>query len=401
MDCLIHFYKRAQETSNEKGSKFIPDSVELLYYHFQRIDIRRGESYIMSPDWIASKKAAINPKNEKDNECFKWSIISGLNYNKIKEKELKKLLKFRRVDTDFSSYQRDWEEFEQNNTSIALNILFVSHNSEEINLAYKSSYNKRKNQVILLMINDEANNCYYFAAKNLSELNSLRWLRAKKEAIINGDADFEDALDDALNYQTIEKDPQRISKLKPYINKYNWKGIDFPAGSKERQKFEKNNDTTALNILYVEQFTNKISVVYKSKYNNKRKKQVILLMIGDGKKYHYLAVTNLSGLLQGNSSNHKGDFYCLNCFNSYTTKNKLKEHEEICNNHDSCRIEMPKWVEKILKYNPGEKPLKPPFAIYLDLECLLKKVQSCQNNPERSYTKKKENLQRKVFYVQR
>ena len=44
-------------------------------------------------------------------------------------------------------------------------------------------------------------------------------------------------------------------------------------------------------------------------------------MIGDGKKYHYLAVTNLSGLLQGNSSNHRGDFYCLNCFNSYTTKN--------------------------------------------------------------------------------
>ena len=164
----------------------------------------------MSPEWIVSKKATINPKNEKDNECFKWSIIAGLNYNKIKEKELKKLLKFRRVDTDFSSHQRYWENFEQENNSIAINVLFVSHNSEEIKLAYKSSYNKRKNQVILLMINDEANNCYYFAVKNLSELNSLGWLRAKKEAIINGDADFEDALDGALNYQTIEKDPQRI-----------------------------------------------------------------------------------------------------------------------------------------------------------------------------------------------
>ena len=43
----------------------------------------------MSPDWIASKKATINPKNEKDNKCFQWSTISGLNYNKIKEKELK------------------------------------------------------------------------------------------------------------------------------------------------------------------------------------------------------------------------------------------------------------------------------------------------------------------------
>ena len=113
-------------------------------------------------------------------------------------------------------------------------------------------------------------------------------------------------------------------------------------------------------------------------------------MITDGKKWHYLAITNLSALLQGKSSNHHEDFYCLNCFNSYTTKNKLKEHEEICNNHDSCHIEMPKWVEKILKYNPGEKSLKAPFAIYLDLECLLKKEQPRQNNnPEKSYTEKK------------
>ena len=151
---LLQRFQRAQETSNERGSEFIPDSVELLYYHFQRIDIRRAESYIMSPDWIASKKATINPKNEKDNKCFQWSIISGLNYNKIKEKELKKILKFKRVDTDFSSYNREWEEFEQNNTLIALNVLFVSYTSEEIKLADKSNYNERKNQVILLIINN-------------------------------------------------------------------------------------------------------------------------------------------------------------------------------------------------------------------------------------------------------
>ena len=124
---------------------------------------------------------------------------------------MKKILKFKRVETDFSSHQRDWEEFEQSNTSIALNILFVSYNSEEIKLAYKSNYNKRKNQVILLMINNEANNCYYFAVKNLSELYSLDWLRSKKEAIINGDNDFQNALNDALNYQNIETHPERIS----------------------------------------------------------------------------------------------------------------------------------------------------------------------------------------------
>ena len=142
---LLQNFQRIQETSNERGSEFIPDSVELLEYELHKIDIIRAESYIVSPDWIASKKATINPKNEKDNKCFQWSIIAGLNYNIIKEKELKKLLKFKRVDTDFSSHQRYWENFEQENNSIAINVLFVSHNSEEIKLAYKSSYNKHKN----------------------------------------------------------------------------------------------------------------------------------------------------------------------------------------------------------------------------------------------------------------
>ena len=83
------------------------------------------------------------------------------------------------------------------------------------------------------MINNEANTCYYFAVKYLSELYSLSWLRNKKETIINGDNDFQNALDDVLSYQNIERDPERISKLKPYIIKYNWEGIEFPAGSKD------------------------------------------------------------------------------------------------------------------------------------------------------------------------
>ena len=87
-------------------------------------------------------------------------------------------------------------------------------------------------------------------------------------------------------------------------------------------KIEKHNKIIALNILYISRNTKKISVVYRSEYNNKGKKQVILLMISNGKKQHYLAVNNLSALLQGKSSNQHKDFYCLNCFNSYTSKIK-------------------------------------------------------------------------------
>ena len=119
----------------------------------------------------------------------------------------------------------------------------------------------------------------------MSELNSLRWLRGKKEAIINNNNNnnsnnnnnnsnnnnnyFQNALDDALNYQTIESHPEIISKLKPSINKYNWKGIELPAGSTEWQKFEQNNKTIALNILYVKQ--KKICVVYRSTLSVKNK----------------------------------------------------------------------------------------------------------------------------------
>ena len=88
------------------------------------------------------------------------------------------------------------------------------------------------------MSNDEANNCYYFAVKNLSELNSLGCLRGNKEAIIINDNSFQNALNDALNYQIIETNPEKISKFKLYINRYNWEGIEFPAGPKDWKKFE-------------------------------------------------------------------------------------------------------------------------------------------------------------------
>ena len=51
-------------------------------------------------------------------------------------------------------------------------------------------------------------------------------------------------------------------------------------------------------------------------------------MITDSKKWHYLAVKSLSALLREITSNHDGDFYRLNCFHSYNTKENLKKHEK-------------------------------------------------------------------------
>ena len=69
-NALLQNIERIQVTSNERGIEFFSNSVKLLEYELHKIDIIRAESYIVSPNWIANKKATINPKNEKDNKCF-------------------------------------------------------------------------------------------------------------------------------------------------------------------------------------------------------------------------------------------------------------------------------------------------------------------------------------------
>ena len=111
-------------------------------------------------------------------------------------------------------------------------------------------------------------------------------------------------------------------------------------------------------------------------------------MISNGENWHYLAVKSLSRLLRGITSNHDGDYYCLNCFHSYRTKNKLDAHKKVCGNHEYCHVEMPNKDNNKIKYNQGEKSIKLPFIIYADLECLLEKIDTCYNPEESSTTKK-------------
>ena len=208
-----------------------------------------------------------------------------------------------------------------------------------------------------------------------SYIDSPKWLKDKKSTVNQKNNDnkcFQYAVTLALNIDKINDHPERISKIKPFIEKYNWKDIDFPSTSKDWKKFELNNEV-ALNILYVPHGTKKIEIAYKSKHNLTREKQVILLMISNSENWYYLIVKNLSRLLRGITSNHDGDFSCLNCFHSYRTKNKLDAHKKICEIHDYCHIKIPTKDNNIIKYNQGEKSIKLLFIVYTDLECLLEK----------------------------
>ena len=222
-----------------------------------------------------------------------------------------------------------------------------------------------------------------------SNIESAKWIKDKKSTINTKNNDykcFQYAVTVALNHDKTNKNPQRVSKIKPFIDQYNWNVIDFPSTGKDWKKLKLNNESIALNILYVLHKTGKIHLAYKSKHNLTREKQVILLMITDGEKWHYTAVTRLSGLLRGVTCNNNGDFYCLNCFHVYRTENKLEKHKKICENHNYCHVEMPNEDNKIIKYNQGEKSIRSPFIIYADLECLLDKISTCYNNPEESST---------------
>ena len=65
---LLQNYLKDLEESM-RGSEFNFDSVDLLYYHLQKISLKRGGSYIDSPGWLKNKKAKINPENN-DADCF-------------------------------------------------------------------------------------------------------------------------------------------------------------------------------------------------------------------------------------------------------------------------------------------------------------------------------------------
>ena len=103
-----------------------------------------------------------------------------------------------------------------------------------------------------------------------------------------------------------KKDLQRITKNKPFANKYNWKGINFPSEKNDWTNFEKNDWTIGLNVLYAKK-QNTYSA-YVSKHISNCEKQVILLMILNGEGWHYLAVKKLLVLLRGITSKYHSDF---------------------------------------------------------------------------------------------
>ena len=154
---LQKFEENLQETM--RGSDFEFDSINFFNCNFNKTSIYRGGSYIDSPKWLKDKKSTINPKNNYL-KCFQYAATLALNFDNInnhpeKISQIRPFIdQYNWKDIDFPATSKDWKKFELNN-KVALNILFVLHNTKKIQLAYRSKYNLTYNkQIILLMITD-------------------------------------------------------------------------------------------------------------------------------------------------------------------------------------------------------------------------------------------------------
>ena len=141
-DSLIKKYQELLEYST-KNSGLILEDVESMAYDINKTTINKttSGSYIESPAWLRNKKCAINPQNKNDNKCFQYSITAVLNYEKINNhpEKISFINQYNWNEIEFPSNQKHWKKYESNNKSIALNILYVPHNTKKIRHAYKSN----------------------------------------------------------------------------------------------------------------------------------------------------------------------------------------------------------------------------------------------------------------------
>ena len=253
----------AQQVDNPalRDSKFVFDSIMHTDISTHRLNLTRGSSYIQLPDWLAKKKAIINPKNLDEN-CFKWSVIAALK----------------------------WEE--------------------------------------------------------------------------------------------IDKDHQRVSKLRRYEDEFDWSGMSYPVSTKDMSKFEVRN-RIGVNVLALDG-----RMPYICRKGGDYERSVNLMITEDGNKKHYVAVKSLERLLSKMNSKHNpSQHFCSNCLPGFKLEESRHNHYEYCRSNESIRIEMP-TRNPIVEYSNGQHQFKVPFIMYADFESILEPIQGVSNDPNASSTKR-------------
>ena len=181
--------------------------------------------------------------------------------------------------------------------------------------------------------------------------------------------------------------PERVDKdLKSKQDTLNMQGIRYPVSFRDIDRFESQNLNISISVMGY----NKDERVYPlkvSKYTG-CEHDITLLLIKDGEKSHYCLVKNMSALIASQINNNKHTRnICLNCFSGYDTKQALNNHKEYCYNNECVKVVMPE-KGTCLRFKNFLHSEKFPFVVYADMESLIKNMDNCDPNPNKSYTKK-------------
>ena len=211
-----------------------------------------------------------------------------------------------------------------------------------------------------------------------------------KYAIINmknqDDECFKWCILRALNPKDIH--PERIDKdLKSKAETLNMQGIRYPVSFRDIDRFEHLNPEISITVLGYNEERASVYPLKVSKYTG-CEHDIVLLLIKDGEKSHYCLVKKISALLASQINNHKGTIHiCLNCINGFKSIDSLNKHKEYCYNNECVKINMPP-SGTYLRFKNFLHSEKAPFVIYADFESLIKPMDNCDPDPNKSYTKK-------------
>ena len=208
---------------------------------------------------------------------------------------------------------------------------------------------------------------------------------AQKKAIINmkneDDKCFTWSVLRALNPR--EDHAERIDKdLNKKEDSLNMTGIVYPVQLNAIDKFERQNPTISINVFGYEESVCPLRV---SKCEDRE--VVNLLLISDDEKRHYCLIKSMSRLLSSQTSKRNGvQYYCMRCLNPFHSQESLDKHLEYCSTHEAVKTEMP-GEGTILSFKNYNRSMRVPFIVYADFESFIKPIDTCEPNPENSYTK--------------
>ena len=221
---------------------------------------------------------------------------------------------------------------------------------------------------------------------------------ANKKALINMQNEDEKCFMWSVLRALYPKDnhPERIDKdLKSKQDSINMDGICYPVNFRAIDRFEHLNPNISISVLGY----NKEERIFPLKISKCTgcDNYIVLLLLKEAvkgengeikEKTHYTLVKNKSALIASQINNHKGSReICLNCFNSFNSPKTLEKHKEYCYENESVKTTMPP-PGTYLRFKNFLHSEKAPFAVYADFESLIKPMDNCDPDPNKSYTKK-------------